>query len=262
MSTPPGGNRQARPRWVDQRGQSIGGIWPVGNELVCLQRGNKLLGIDVFSGHVLWTRQDVQPTDEIFGDDQYLFVVPTNGNQVMVLQALDGAKAGTRRISANDRILTYGRKAVAFGMVDGKSVVRVYDAWAEQELWRGEFTPNAKIESIDSDQFAVMDPAGHLVIYSLDDEQIVVDHQAKADARLAELVVFRSLDRYIVLAARQVQFRNGMAHLYPVQNTASRSQPVVEGAFLDLREIPASFSGNGIFRPLPACLTSLRTCHY
>ncbi|MEX2141514.1 MAG: PQQ-binding-like beta-propeller repeat protein [Pirellulales bacterium] len=226
------GNRRVRSPWFDQTNRPIGGIWPVGYELVCLQRGNKLVGIDVFSGQVLWTRHDIAPAGEIFGDEEYLFVVPYGGDEATVLRTLDGAKVGTRTVPVNDRYATHGRKVVQLANRGGKTTVRVTDVWAgeqEREIWKQDFASSAKVESIDSDEIAILDTSGKFVIYSLDDDKQVVETKLKAEHALTDLQVFRTSERYVVLAARPLEVREGLAHRYAVQNNGSRSQPVVEG---------------------------------
>ncbi len=227
-----GPNRRVRSQWFDQSSRPIGGIWPVGSELVCLQRGNTLLGIDALTGAVLWTRFDIAPANEIFGDEEFLFVVPHNTSQATVLRTLDGAKLGNRTVPVNDRFTTHGRKVVQFSNRGGDSTVRVVDPWAsekEGEIWKQDFARNAKIESIDADEIAVMDPKGRFVVYSLEDEKPIIDTQIKAESGLADLQVFRTPERYVLLAGRQLQFREGMPHRYAVQNNSSRSLPVIEG---------------------------------
>ena len=228
----PGPAGQIRPLWVDQTThRPIGGIWPVGYEVVCLQRGNKLLGIDVFSGEVLWTRHDTPPAGEIFGDEEYLFVVPPSGSEATVLRTLDGAKLGMRKVPENDRYSTHGRKVVQFSTRGGKTTVRVVDAWlgdSEGELWKQDFAANAKIESIDSDEIALLDSSGKFVVYSLEEGKPVIDTQLKAEGGLADLQVFRTLDRYVVLAGRPIKYSEGAPQRYAVQNNGSRNQPVIE----------------------------------
>jgi hypothetical protein len=56
----------------------------------------------------------------------------------------------------------------------------------------------------------------------------VVDTQLKAEAGLADLQVFRTFDRYVVLAGRPIQYREAPPHRYAVQNNGSRTQPIVE----------------------------------
>jgi hypothetical protein len=108
--------------------------------------------------------------------------------------------------------------------------VRVTDAWAGEQagkIWEQNFGANARIESIESDEIAILDASGKLVVYSLEEVRPVVDTKVKAETALTDLQVFRTLDRYVVLAARQLQFREGMANRYAVQS--SRNQPVIEG---------------------------------
>jgi hypothetical protein len=228
-----GANRRVRSQWVDQSGRPIGGIWAVGYELVCVQRGKTLLGIDVLTGAVLWTRYDMAPASEIFGDEECLFIVPHNSaGKATVLRTFDGAKLGARTVPGNDRYMTHGRKVVQFSNRGGESTVRVLDPWKSDEaeaIWERELAGNAKIESIGAGEFAVMDPKGRLVVYSVEDERVIIDTELKAESVLAELEVFRTAERYVVLAGRQLEFREGLPHRYAVQNNSSRSMPVVEG---------------------------------
>jgi outer membrane protein assembly factor BamB len=225
---PAAANRRVRPQWFEQRGRPVGGIWPVGHELICLQRGQKLVGIDVLSGEIVWTRNDIPPAEEIFGGEEHLFVVAPGSNEAIVLRTIDGAKAGTRPNSWNERYLTYGQKVVSNASANGKMQVRVYDVWMEEELWRGTFAGAARIEPIGSDEFAVMDSSGKLVIYSLHNAQLVVETQVEGEKALADLQVFRTADRYVVLAGRHVQYSQGAAHRYAVQNPGARAQPVID----------------------------------
>jgi hypothetical protein len=222
-------NRRPRPQLVDQNNQPVGGIWAVGNEMVCLQRGSKLLGIDVFSGQVLWTRHDIRPAGEIFGDDDFLFVVPPSGNDAIVLRTIDGAKLGTRRLPSSARYSSHGRKILTFSTLSGKNVASVYDSWAEKEIWQATFAPNTKLELLESDEVAFLDPQGRLVIYSLAEERPIVDAKVAKEPALGELHVIRTHNRYIVLASRQFQYRQGMPHMSAIQSSGLRNNPIVQG---------------------------------
>jgi outer membrane protein assembly factor BamB len=214
--------------WLDQRGRPIGGIWPVGGELVCLQRGQKLVGIDVLSGEIVWTRHDIPPAEEIFGDEEHLFVVLPGSNEAIVLRSIDGAKLGTRHVPTTDRFLTYGRNVVFFHALTGKTVVRVHDPWTDEEVWSATFDAGARIEPVGSDEIAMMDRSGKLVIYSLRNAEVVVDTRLQADRALADLQVFRTAELYIVLAGRHVQDSPGSANRYAVQNPGARALPVID----------------------------------
>jgi hypothetical protein len=222
-------NRRMRPQWVNQNGEPVGGIWPIGHELVCIQRGTKLLAIDVLSGQVLWTRHDMRPTSEIFGDDEYVFIVPANASEAVVLRATDGQKVGERRVPGNDRLHTYGRKIVTVAAGGGKQTARVYDAWTEQDEWQRAFGQGARMELIDGDEFGVLDPTGQFVIYSLAENRAIVDSKIEAEPSLQDFKIFRYGDQYVVVSGRAVVARPNAPQLFAVQNYTSRNNPVIRG---------------------------------
>jgi outer membrane protein assembly factor BamB len=222
-------NRRMRPQWVNQNGEPVGGIWPIGHELVCIQRGTKLLALDVLTGQVLWTRHDMRPTSEIFGDDEYVFIVPANAAEAIVLRATDGQKIGERRVPGHDRLHTYGRKVVTVAAGGGKQTARVYDAWTEQDVWQRAFAPGARMELIDGDEFAVLDPKGQFVIYSLVEDRAIVDTKLEAEPSLQDFKVFRFGDQYAVVAGRAVVARPNAPQYFAVQNYTARSNPVIKG---------------------------------
>ena len=85
----------------------------------------------------------------------------------------------------------------------------------------GRWPINAKFESLDSEEFAVLDPQGKLVVYSLEMKRPILESDIEPETALADLQVFRTADRYVVLVARQLTYRQGMAHMYPVQNVGA-----------------------------------------
>jgi outer membrane protein assembly factor BamB len=226
-------SRRGRHQWVDQTNRPVGGIWPVGREMVCLQRGSTLVAIDAFSGEALWTRYDVAPAGDVFGDESFVFIAPAGGGDAVVLQALDGATLGKRKMLPLDRYWTSGRMIVETTSAADSTAVRVRDLSVEEndgEVWQGKFAAAAKVEAIGDEEFAVLDAAGKLIVYSLDAGKPLIETMLAPVAPLTDLQVFRTADRYVVLAARPVQQQDGTIHRYQVQNTAQRNQPIVEGA--------------------------------
>ena len=57
-----------------------------------------MIAVRSLTGETLWTRGDIQPGSEIFGDDEMLFVVEPNSNEAIVLRALDGHELGRRPV--------------------------------------------------------------------------------------------------------------------------------------------------------------------
>lgn len=219
-------NRRARPQ-LFENGQAAGGIWPVGSRQLCLQRGKKLLAIDVTTGEILWTRLNMPVASEIFGDDEYTFVMPLSGREAVVLRTLDGQKQEARKVADNSRLTTLGRTVVSYTTLNSKPRLRVFDAWTDEELWSREFSPKSKVELIEADEIAVMEPQGRFVVYSLADKRVVIDREVPAEPELSGLQVFRLEDRYVVVACRPLQ-RRGTMNLHPL-STYLRSSQVIQG---------------------------------
>ena len=73
-------------------------LGPVTNEYVCFQRFRNVVAVDPRNGETLWVRQDVPPGSELFGDDQYVFVLSPDREDAMLLRAADGELLGTRKV--------------------------------------------------------------------------------------------------------------------------------------------------------------------
>ena len=55
------------------------------------------------SGERLWVRQDIPQNSEVFGDDQYVFVVSPGKSEAAVYRATDGEYLGDRKCRARKR---------------------------------------------------------------------------------------------------------------------------------------------------------------
>ena len=49
---------------------------PTTSRIVCFQRLRNLVAVDPLTGETLWVRKDLPQNVEIFGDDEYVFVLP------------------------------------------------------------------------------------------------------------------------------------------------------------------------------------------
>ena len=71
---------------------------PVNARYVCYQRKRSIVAVDPLSGEPLWERQDIAPNSEVFGDEQYLFVISSGSEEASVYRATDGQLLGTRKL--------------------------------------------------------------------------------------------------------------------------------------------------------------------
>ncbi len=65
---------------------------------ICVQHSRNLVALDPLNGSTLWARQDIPPESTLFGDEEYVFVLPPDKTEALVLRALDGELLGARKI--------------------------------------------------------------------------------------------------------------------------------------------------------------------
>jgi hypothetical protein len=85
---------------------------PVNARYVCFQQRRNIVAVDPLSGELLWAQEDFPPGSEIFGDEQYLFVLPPGRDEASVYRAIDGQLLGRRKVhrpKSNPNIHNDGR---------------------------------------------------------------------------------------------------------------------------------------------------------
>ena len=88
----------------DSRANPFG---PVNARYVSFLRKRNIVAVDPFTGESLWVRQDTTPGSQIFGDDQYLFVLPPGSDEASVYRAADGQSLGTRKVPRPNENVNY-----------------------------------------------------------------------------------------------------------------------------------------------------------
>lgn len=176
----------------------------ISEQLVCYQRFHELHGVDPTTGQTLWIREDTRAESSVFGDDQYVFVVPPEENAAMVLRAADGALLGTRPVPEG-RLGTVGRYVVAWtsglpGAAD-QGELSVVDPWTGKPVWPPRrFAGNAKVALLDKELAGILEPQGRFVLLRLSDGQAVVDAPVLPEPSLSEMYLFRWPEGYLLVA--------------------------------------------------------------
>jgi outer membrane protein assembly factor BamB len=187
----------------DGFGRPVGVLGQLGDSLCCLQRGREILAVDPLTGDTLWARGEIEPASEVFGDEQYLFIVPPNAAEALVVSALDGSDVGRRPIPPfNQRVLSLGRRLVSWQSVDGKHVFQMTDLWEQKQLWRHEFPGNSKAYQVDQQLLGVVDPKGRFVAIDLADGHFVVDSPIEAESALLDIYLLASRNRLLLFTNR------------------------------------------------------------
>jgi hypothetical protein len=178
----------------------IGRFGPVNEHGVCLQRRSELLCVHPLTGEPIWTRENIEPGSEVFGDEEYLIVIPHDGRQAMVLGALDGALLGQRDVPArSNRWTTLGRRVLSFRQESKEMKLRMDDLVAPSpQDWERSFALESKGCLVERDKLAVLEPSGKFTLLSLVDGATLIETQLERERSLKSIYVLPSEDQYLL----------------------------------------------------------------
>jgi outer membrane protein assembly factor BamB len=230
VSNPLTGNRY---QLYDATGRLNFNTGPVSMAGVCYQKGRQLYCVDPLSGQPLWERGGVPAHAEIFGDGETVFVADASGDDVLVLNAIDGSLMGKRNIDRADRRwTTHGRNVLAFEQQGATINIRLYDALAEEggraaSLWARKVPMGTRGTLIDGEDLGLLEPGGQFTIVSLATGETRFAVPLDPEPSLAWINVLRSRDQYLLLAGQEVAENTpgvSIQPLQPVNNPQSRFQ--------------------------------------
>lgn len=170
--------------YQDNFKQRLGEIGPMEGSVVCLQTRDGLEAIDPLKGTTLWRRNDLSQHTEIFGDDEYVYVVemssegtPASGK---VLRAADGATVPgapnfatqyQKRVGHAGRTMLYADAAPATGGV----TLRLYDVPTGKELWARNYPARTRVLHSEVAELAgVVDPDGQVEVFDRVSQKVVL----------------------------------------------------------------------------------------
>jgi outer membrane protein assembly factor BamB len=179
----------------------LGTVGYVGARTIVYQAGRTLVAADPLTGDVLWERGAVEPGSRLFGDERRLFVAGPNSTIAIVLSTGDGQTLGTRPIApADNSKLTRGRFELRWRLTGEKHVLAWVDLLANKTIWRKQYSELARIETIDEDEAAVVEPKlGRFHVVSLADGKPRVDARIESDPSLEHFLVRRSPRKYLLV---------------------------------------------------------------
>jgi outer membrane protein assembly factor BamB len=177
----------------------LGQCGPAAPSYVCLQTREGLLALDPITGETLWTRTDVRPRGQVFGDDQHVYLVE---------QSAEGNTVGTRAFRAADGVTAKevpdfsavyqnrqhldGRRILASEARPGGLLVRLYDIPTGKDVWKKECpTGTVVVQCEEPHQGALLEPDGALTALDLRSGREVL--KTRVEARDVEKVQGASL---------------------------------------------------------------------
>ncbi len=205
MAGRPGSFRAPRP--MDE-GKWIGVIGPVTSRGVVFQDQRRLVCVDALSGEVRWSRTDVPQGCDLFGDESYVFAVPTGSTNARVYSTVDGRALGKRKVPEwREQLVTRGREIITWktpGNTAGDKVqLAAIDALTGKSSWTHEFEKGSNVD-VDMGRYAaVIEPSGRVAVVDAASGEVLVDYAAANGKRTIEevhLTVGR--DTFLVAAKR------------------------------------------------------------
>lgn len=170
---------------------------------VAFQRERQLVAVDPLNGQILWTRDVLRETCDLFGDEERIFVTPSGAEETLVLSAIDGREVGRKLLPPlEQRMTNLGRRLVLWEKGAGQASLRMVDAWSGEQLWRENFAPDAYPWLCRRGEAGVLDPAGNFAVVGLEQGKKLASAQLGPQEGLTEAVVLGNSEGYTVIACR------------------------------------------------------------
>jgi hypothetical protein len=169
----------------------------------CFVSGGVLECVDPLTGQVRWRRRGMEANVTVFGDRDYVFVIPDGRTIASVLQVRDGQVLGERTVPQvmqqwvrrGRLVLAFEQKLSLFGA--RRLQLRLWDPWTEKSVWSKRFPDGTRGCLVGFDQLALIDPAGKLQILNLQDGSIYAETALSLSEPATGLEVIRSSERYL-----------------------------------------------------------------
>ncbi len=204
--------------------ERIGTLGVADATCVCfLVKDEGLVAVDPSTGQKRWVKADVPIGTEVFGDGQYIYLVPAKGEgtRAKALRALDGAEVPVQDFSGpyqNSRVKTVGRNLLLREIdPQGGVILRLYDPQTGKDAWNKSFGANALLLNSDEPELAgVIDAAGKLTVIRIDTGREVLKGEVdaadlQAAGRLPEAHLLADSSNYYVFFNQPVNANPRMA---------------------------------------------------
>jgi hypothetical protein len=205
-------------------GAALGSLGPVTPRGVVFQDDNALKCVDPLSGTTLWTRTDIPPGCELFGDGELVFAADLSSNVAYVIRAMDGQLLDKHDRPAPEWLLTSGRNVAHVSTVPGKGnrpQLSVTDIWSQKPLYQTDLPDKVRYSVIEPNAVAVLDSAGQFRLINIDTGKVLIDQKLEVPSDLQNLQAMRSGDELFVFISGLPQSQSRtitQAFDYPIIN--------------------------------------------
>jgi hypothetical protein len=183
-------------------------LGPVTSQYVCFQRFRNLVAVSPENGATLWVRQDIPPGSELFGDEQFVFVLSPEREEAMLLRATDGELLGTRKVPRQigheplpdgkqrtvyqklegSCLATLGRRLLLWWPEGDKRVLTLVDPLEGRDVWPGrKFPASAHTCMVGEEAVGIMQPSGRFLLLGLPDGHTIANLKLEAEPTLIDI---------------------------------------------------------------------------
>ncbi|MEA1950389.1 MAG: PQQ-binding-like beta-propeller repeat protein, partial [Planctomycetota bacterium] len=146
--------------------------WQAGlltDQYMCYRKFRGVVAVDPISGHELWTYGDLPEKCVLFGDENLVFAVPSDGTEATVLRGADGEKLKTVTVPPKaERLATIGRNVLVWRVESNRRILELVDPWGGRALWGPyDFEASAKYSLVGNESLGVMEQNGRFTMLSL-----------------------------------------------------------------------------------------------
>jgi outer membrane protein assembly factor BamB len=144
----------------------VGGLGPVSTAGVVLQEQDQLRRVDPLTGETLWSRTDIPPGCELFGDDELLLAADAVASSVHVIRMVDGELVDRHSVPTTSWLLTAGRNVAR--LTDTRTergprkTFRITDTVSDETLFNADYAASVRMATIEPNLIAIVEPPSHL----------------------------------------------------------------------------------------------------
>lgn len=139
------------------------------SNVVCYHGRRRVIALDAHSGDVIWIRNRVPRNSVVFGDEQYMFIVPPDRNKSMCLKSIDGSSVEVKDLPTklSKAIANIGHKLVTIenqtstgllGLSKPGTKITLLDPIKDKTAWKVSLNRESYISLIDGHKLVSVDP--------------------------------------------------------------------------------------------------------
>jgi outer membrane protein assembly factor BamB len=146
-------------------------------EYVCVYGRREFTVLDAQTGEVRWKCANLPQHATVFGNEDVIYMIPSDRNQSAAYRASDGKKleipklgdllVNTIGITSRGLVVADGRSSHILGLEPPRTVVRLVDPLTLHESWRAEYPGGTSLTLLDQLQMLAVSSGGELEFVDL-----------------------------------------------------------------------------------------------